>query len=173
MIAFWLLLALAAGLVIPLQPAINAQLRRHAADSSLVAALISFAVGMVVLLAVAAAVRVKVSALSTLSAAPWWAWTGGILGAFFVTITILLTPRLGVGLLVACVVVGQLIGSLGIDHFGIAGVQKRPVNAGRLLGVGLMVLGMIVVHFSTRVRPATGETDVPPGAMDDPPRSRG
>lgn len=147
----WLLLmtAFGCGVILPLQPGINAHLRTHL-ESPFAAALVSFAVGTSVLLVVTAAVgRPAAQALGNLGQVPWWAWTGGLIGAVFVTASVVLAPRLGATLLVGGVVTGQLMGSLLIDHFGLVGFPVTPVSVGRLLGVALLVAGVVVVQVTT------------------------
>ena len=147
----WLLLLVAfgAGLILPLQPGVNAQLRAHL-DSPFAAAMVSFSVGTVLLAVLTVAVgRPALGALGRFSEVPWWAWTGGAIGAVFVTVSIVVAPRLGATLLVSGVVTGQLIGSLLIDHFGWVGFPVTPLSSGRLLGVGLLLAGVVLVQFST------------------------
>jgi bacterial/archaeal transporter family-2 protein len=93
----WLLLlpvALAAGMAAPTQFAINSQLRQVVGGPVLAAAL-SFLVGTVILFATTAVVRRSVPELGPIMNAPWWMWLGGLLGAFFVCASIVLTPAWG------------------------------------------------------------------------------
>ncbi|KAF9987219.1 hypothetical protein BGZ65_004598 [Modicella reniformis] len=73
------------------------------------------------------------------SKAPWWSWTGGILGATFVIITILAIPKLGAGTTSAIIISAKLLFSCVIDHFGLFGVQKRKYTVHR----GLATIGLI------------------------------
>ena len=93
----WLLLlpvALAAGMAAPTQFAINSQLRQIVGGPVLAAAL-SFLVGTVILFATTAVIRRSVPELGPIMNAPWWMWLGGLLGAFFVCASIVLTPASG------------------------------------------------------------------------------
>jgi transporter family-2 protein len=78
--------------------------------------------------------------------APGWSWTGGLLGAFYVTAVVVLTPRLGVATTIALVVAGQMLASVAIDHYGLFGVPLRPVNAARGLGAALLVAGVVLLR---------------------------
>ena len=147
----WILLlaAFGSGLILPLQPGINAQLRTHL-DSPFAAALVSFAGGTLALLIITlVAARPSPEVFSKLHAVPWWAWTGGLIGAVFVTAALILAPRLGAALLVGAAVTGQLIGSMVVDHFGWVGFPVTPMNAGRVIGVLLLVVGVLVVQWSS------------------------
>jgi bacterial/archaeal transporter family-2 protein len=142
----WLLLlpvALAAGMAAPTQFAINSQLRQMVGGPVLAAAL-SFLVGTVILFATTAVVRRSVPELGPIMNAPWWMWLGGLLGAFFVCASIVLTPRLGttVGVFLA----GQVIASIVIDHFGLLGVTAQPASIPRLLGALLVIVGVAIVQ---------------------------
>ena len=97
----WLLLltALATGVVLPIQNGINAELRNFAGHP-LIAAIFNFIAGTLAMIAVAAAMRAPLPAMSRMWSAPWWVWTGGICGAFYIVMTILLAPRLGAATLI-------------------------------------------------------------------------
>jgi len=52
---------------------------------------LSFLVGTVILFATTAVVRRSMPELGPIMNAPWWMWFGGLLGAFFVCASIVLT----------------------------------------------------------------------------------
>jgi uncharacterized membrane protein YdcZ (DUF606 family) len=54
------------------------------------------------------------------AAAPWWAWIGGALGAYYVVVVIIFAQKLGAGTLVAIFVCAQLITSVVLDLTGAA-----------------------------------------------------
>ena len=56
-----------------------------------------------------------------------WAWTGGLCGAFVLTATTAVTPRLGAATMIAVVVAGQVLASLALDHFGLLGLATHPL----------------------------------------------
>jgi transporter family-2 protein len=138
-------IALAAGALLPLQAAINAALRGYVGRPEW-AAVVSFAVGLLGLLAWVAAARQPAPGLAALGRAPWWAWIGGLLGAAYVTSVILLTPRLGVTATLGLAVAGQLAAALVIDHFGWLGLEARPLSAGHVAGAALLVAGVVLVR---------------------------
>lgn len=140
------LFAFAAGVVLIVQVGANSTLR-SALGSPVGAAFISFAVGTAALLLFLALSRTPWPARAQLAAAPAWAWVGGLLGAFYVVATIIVGPRLGAAALLALVVLGQLVTSLLVDHFGWLGFPAHPLTALRLLGAALLFGGvMLVVH---------------------------
>ena len=142
---FLLGLAFAAGMLGPLQAGMNAKIGKTLGDP-FYAALISFAVGTVGLLTVALVGRVEFSAIRTAGSVHWSLWLAGLLGAFYVTASIVLTPRLGAALTFSLVVAGQLVMAVMIDHFGMLGVPVQPVNLPRLAGIVLITAGAMLIR---------------------------
>lgn len=144
----WLLAPLGAGLLLPLQPGVNAELRRHL-GSPFWAALGSFGGGTLALATVCLALRVPWPGAVPLAQAPWWAWTGGLIGVCIVTTSIVVAPKVGAAALFSAVVTGQLLGSLAVDHFGWVGFPVQPMNGTRVLGVLLLLAGVYIIQFGT------------------------
>lgn len=137
---FFLLMA-CGGVVIAMQPSINARLAQHvgAYESSL----ISFAVGTLALLLVV--MFVGRGSLRGIAGANWWELTGGLLGAFFVTLTIIVVPRLGTVAVMAAIITGQLATAVLLDQFGAFGLRQIPLTPLRLTGICLLVAGAAMV----------------------------
>lgn len=150
MVLIFLLMAFVIGLVIPLQSAINSSLRDTLGSGSMVAALVSFAVGTLSLLLAALATGQPLATLGGLSRIPWWQWLGGALGAFFVFGTTLLGPRIGLAAMVSLIVAGQVLSSLIFDRFGLVGLPVREISWIRLTGAVLILVGAVVVNFGDR-----------------------
>nr|WP_281384613.1 DMT family transporter [Nitrospirillum iridis] len=55
--------------------------------------------------------------------------------------------RLGAATVMSLIVVGQTLCSLALDHFGILGLPQYAANPARLLGAGLLVLGVMLVRL--------------------------
>jgi transporter family-2 protein len=141
----WVLSALALGAILPTQAAINARLAR-AVGNPVYSAFISFAVGTVALLAYLLATR-QLNLQSIRPAEnPWWIWTGGLLGTFFVAGIVILMPRLGVLFAFSLVIAGQMIASILFDQFGWLGVAVREISWGKAAGVLLLVAGVVLVR---------------------------
>jgi transporter family-2 protein len=140
----YVLLALVGGVLMAVQAPTNALLAK-ATDSPVLAALISFAVGtvaLVLLLFAGSAPR----ALAGARALPWYAWIGGLYGAFFVAMAAFVAPRIGVGALLTAAVAGQLVAALALDHFGLLGLDPRPATLARILGLVLVFAGAFLVR---------------------------
>ncbi len=140
-----MLTALVAGALMPVQAGVNARLREFLGDP-VMASLVSFAVGTVALFAFILVTRIPWPTAVMAASAPWWTWLGGILGAFFVAVTVILAFKLGATGLMAWIIAGQLIGSVLLDHTGAIGFAVREVTWQRLAGVMLLFAGAMLVN---------------------------
>lgn len=138
------LLALASGLTLALQPPINARLRAAIGDPFW-AAVTSFIVGTVALLLVAVVLRAPLPDYANGFRAPWYVWSGGLLGAVYVASTIVVVPRLGAAQMLSLAVLGMMLGALLIDRFGLFGLELRPFSIARILGAAFVVAGVTVM----------------------------
>lgn len=137
--------ALVSGACLPIQAGVNAALRHHVGRPEL-AALVSFTVGFLALLAWVVVTRQPWPTAAQASRAPWWVWTGGVIGAFYVTTVVLLTPRLGVAATLAISVAGQMVMAVALDHYGALGVPLRSFSPVRGLGAMLLVAGVVLIR---------------------------
>jgi transporter family-2 protein len=143
----YLALAFIIGCLIPLQAAINARLRDHLDNSTLLAALVSFTVGTLALAAMSAMTGQRWGALGGVVQAKSWQLTGGLLGAVFVFATTLLAPKIGVAKMAALVIAGQVAISLVADHFGWMGLAVREIDPLRAGGAVLVIAGVVLVNY--------------------------
>ncbi len=141
----FLLLALAAGVLLPVQAGLNAQLRA-ALGSPVAAALVSFLVGTAGLASVALLLRTPLPLGRAWAITSPWQWSGGLIGAVYVLAAIVLAPRLGAATLIAAVVAGQMITSLVLDQYGLVGFPVHSLTPVRLLGAVLVIAGVILIQ---------------------------
>lgn len=149
MINLYVLLMIGAGAAVAAQIAINAHLN-VVAGSALWAANISFGVTMlsgVVALGIAAALGQAPLATAAVVSAPRWIWLGGFGGAVYVLFAILLAHRLGATLLSATGILGQLGGSLLIDHYGWFGIPVQRLSIERVTGLVLILIGVVLIRW--------------------------
>ena len=142
-----LILALTAlaGCLMPVQPAVNAVTAVYM-KSPYLASLFSFFTGTVALGLICLALRLPWPESKVIAGLPWWAWTAGPMGAFFVTMTIVAVPRLGTMSVMALLIAGQMAVSLILDHFGWLGVAAQPITPWRILGAVLLFAGVILIR---------------------------
>ncbi len=132
------------GVLLAIQSPLNAQVGK-AVGSPVNAALISFLVGTVALSVIAATQRIAPNDAQA-RGLPWYVWTGGLCGAVFVTAAAYAAPRLGVATMLSLAIASQLITALLLDHYGALGIPQHPVSVGRIAGMALVILGVIVVR---------------------------
>ena len=145
----YILLMLVAGAGLAVQIVVNAQLR-VVAGSALWATNIVFAVSMaagLAALAVAAVLGRESLPAPALWRAPGWVWIGGLAGAAYVLLGVLLARRLGAALLSAAGILGQLTASILIDHYGWFGTPVHRVSAARAIGVLLLAVGVVLIRW--------------------------
>ncbi len=137
------LAALFAGVGLAVQPPTNAALGRSI-GSVLLAALVSFAVGTMVLIA-AWAIADRTPIANIRDARPWM-FLGGAYGAFFVAAAAFAAPRLGLAAMLTIMIATQLIAALVIDRFGLIGLPRTPISGMRIAGVALVLVGVVLVR---------------------------
>jgi len=145
---FYLLLAFVTGAGVAAQSVINTRLRLLL-GGPLWAAAAQFVVGLLLLVIVALATRQSAPVTVGLGAAPWWVWTGGIFGATFIVVTIVLTAKIGATLTLASIIVGQLTAALVVDHYGLFGGTVVRLTPTRVAGVALLLLGVTLIRWKT------------------------
>jgi len=146
----WLALAVLAGAALPVQGAVNAQLRADL-DAPLAAGALSFVVAtaaMALLLAAVLAVGGTRPQAGPLARLPWWGWLGGAVGAAYVTSVFLLIPEIGAAPTIALTVAGQQLASVLVDRYGLLRLPARPVTPARLAAVGLLLAGVLLVTLA-------------------------
>jgi transporter family-2 protein len=137
-----ILLTAVAGGLIALQAPINAGLAKQ--TGGLPAALVSFAVGSLVLAAIVV-LSGQAGGLSSTFHVSWYYLLGGLLGAFYVANAIFAVSVIGAGGVAALTVAGQLTASVAIDRLGLFGLDQVPLSPQRILGVALLLAGTVLV----------------------------
>ena len=140
------LLAISAGVATAYQPGINAKFAQ-VTGHKMHGGVVNFAVGACGLLLVAVALRVPPPSGTAMAGAPWWAWLGGALGAYFVVMALTLVPLMGATTYLAAMVLGQLVASAVIDHWGHMGLPVQAFTWGKGVGIGLVLAGVACVRF--------------------------
>jgi transporter family-2 protein len=132
-------LALAAGALLPLQALVNARLGAQLA-APFWAATLQNVLGALAMVLVILAVREPLPPAAQFAGAPIWSWAGGILGATYVLIALLATPKLGATRTMVAIITGQLVASVLLDQFGVLQV-RRELDLKTLGGLALLAGG--------------------------------
>jgi len=143
----FLVIAMLGGAALATQAGVNASLGRGLGHP-ITASFASFLVGGLSLMIYGLVTQVPWLTVGRASQVPGWAWSGGLLGAGYVVASIMLAPKLGASSWVVAVVAGQVLASVALDHFGLAGFPVQPFNLIRAAGLLLVVAGVLIVrHF--------------------------
>lgn len=137
-------LSFVAGLGLAVQVGLNSTMRQST-GSAVFAAVVSFCVGLTALIVFIVVTREPIPTRAALATAPVWAWLGGLFGAFYVAMATVAGPRLGAATLLALTLLGQVVASLILDHFGWLGFAQHAVSVTRVLGAALLVVGVLLI----------------------------
>ena len=147
----WLALGVLAGAALPIQGALNAGLRSEL-DATIAVGAVSFVVataGMGLLLAVSLSVaHAPRPRLEPLRWMPWWGWLGGLAGALYVTAVFSLIPEIGAAPTIALTIGGQQAASVLVDRFGLLRLPRRPIPSLRLVAVGALLTGVLLIQVA-------------------------
>lgn len=146
------LAALLVGMLLAVQTATNGRVN-VVGGHPLVTTWINFTWGLLVV-AVAWLVRAGLGAAAWPRSydAPWWAWTGGVLGLIYVGINAVAVRRVGVLLVMLLGVAGQLGGALALDLVNPA--TRGSVTASTALGVVVTLVAAMGAGLAARRRGA-------------------
>ena len=157
---FFVLIALAMGLLMPFQTAANSRLRQ-VVGPAYVSTLVSFSVSTLALLLVSLLAGIPILPTETMLAeAPAWSWFVGIIAVVTITIAIHLFKEIGQLQALIIPMFSQLIFSLLIDHFGWFGAKVIPLGTNRIIGSLLLIAGvtLAVVWPKLKALPTTANT---------------
>ncbi|MEM6830428.1 MAG: DMT family transporter [Bacteroidota bacterium] len=141
----FMLLAVVAGAILPIQAALNGKMGKAVGDP-VYAAFISFVVGSIGLVIYLLATRTDLSTLAEARTVHASVWSAGILGAFYVACVIILAPKLGVALTFGLIVTGQLGISLIIDNYGLLGIPVQTISWQKIAGMLLIIGGVVLIR---------------------------
>lgn len=134
---FSLLLAAGSGAIMAVQGSVNALLGK--VSGLWEATFVVHAVGTV--FAGVLLLFLRGGGLSRLGQAPWYAWTGGILGVLIIYGVARSIPKVGVAPATTAIILGQVLTATVIDHFGLLGMTRLPFNYWRVVGTVLLAAG--------------------------------
>ena len=143
--AAWLYpIILVAGALQAWGPPMNGALR-DALTNPWLASLVSFLPVVALLGVLCFCLPRPLPTVAGVSAMPWWAPLGGVIGAFAVIAGLLFVNKVGAGAFAGLTITANILMSLVIDHFGLFGVQQHSISPGRAIGAILMVAGIVAI----------------------------
>lgn len=135
-------LAVLAGAFVGVQRALNGQINEYSKES-FATSLLNFITGSAVILIFLVVANIFSSNdFAPLPKAPWWIYTGGVIGVIYIAATSLIVQHLGVLTFTIFSVGGQLAGSLALDLF--APQTSNTVGPALLAGIALTYIGVLV-----------------------------
>jgi len=149
MVLIYILLAFLGGIFLSFQVAVNAQLRNWIGNSiyaMFISVFFSFCTAALAFAFYALTSPLPWPSFGRFLQAPAWIWTGGILGALYVWLTIIVAQKLGATVLLGLIVAGQFLASLVIDHYGLLGFPQHSINVWRTVGVALLISGVVLIR---------------------------
>lgn len=132
------------GVSLASQAGVNSQLK-IGLYSPIQAAFISFLVGTLILGSISLIQGKPWLQPDGLPSIPWWAWLGGMFGAFNIAMSVILAPKLGALILAVSIICGQVIASLVFDQNGWLGYPKIELSPSRALGALFIIFGLLLV----------------------------
>ena len=137
------LLGIGIGIGLAMQTAVNSKLRKFVVSPYL-ASMVSFVIGTL-FLAITMLIMGEPFGISIniFVNEPIWVWFGGFCGVIFLTVNILLFPKIGSVQTTVLPILGQIIMGMLIDHFGWFRSMKQPFDSHRVLGVILVLAGVL------------------------------
>jgi transporter family-2 protein len=93
-----------------------------------------------------------IRSIGALPQQPLWKLLGGPLGAAFIFAMTYLSPRLGLASVMSLVIAGQIITSIGFDHFGLFGLVQQKISWPKITGASLVIVGVLLVNFGDELR---------------------
>lgn len=135
-------LSLLIGTLVAIMVTFNGELSNKLGNySSLV---IIHLIGFITILGIMFYKKIKISFRNSL---PIYLYSAGAISVFTVMFNNLSYPILGVSLPVALGLLGQLIASLTIDHYGFLGMPKVHFNSKKFLGLLIIIMGVSIMTF--------------------------
>ena len=142
----YILVAVSIGVLVSLQPSINAVMARGL-SSSLLASTISISISFCLIILAWRLLGKGDGEISHIRHLPWWIVFGGVAGMVFVVGGVMVAPVLGLALFFVCIIAGQVLGSTIIDQFGAFGLPVKPAGSMKLLGLGFVLTGVVLVQY--------------------------
>jgi len=132
----------AAGVGIPIMGAINAGLGSRLANPVFATVILLF-VGFVVA-SLYMLMQGKPSLPDTLP--PLYSFSGGIFVVFYVLAITTIAPKIGLGNAIFLVLMGQIVSTSIIDHYGLLGAIQSPISVQKAVGIAFMAVGIFLAR---------------------------
>jgi len=141
----FILWTLLAGVLIAFQPLVNIQLGNFL-NNALWAAFTSFATGATILFILAFTINKGFPHSIEWKNFQWWMILGGFFGAFLVSTSLFLVPKIGLTAFISIIIASQLITATILDHTGFLSQTIHEITWPRLLGIAFLITGAVLTQ---------------------------
>jgi transporter family-2 protein len=135
-------LSLLIGVLITIMITFNGELSNKLGNYS--ALVIIHLVGFLIILLILFFKKVKLTLKNSL---PIYMYSAGAISVFTIMFNNLSYAALGVSIPVALGLLGQLLTSLAIDHYGFLGMKKINFNKKKFIGLLIITIGISIMTF--------------------------
>ncbi|MBN8048907.1 MULTISPECIES: DMT family transporter [Paraclostridium] len=134
------LISILTGVVLSIMVVLNGDLG-NATGNYISSVIIHFVglIGIIILLVVTK------SKIKNLKGIPFYMFSGGLIGILTVLFTNISFTNLGVSLTVSLALLGQLVTSIVIDHFGYFDLEVNKFEKKKIIGLGIIILGIFIM----------------------------
>ncbi len=84
--------------------------------------------------------------MSKITTVPKWTLVGGAFGVVYLSALIISVPYIGVGLAMLALILGQLITSMVIEHFGWLGSRRAKLNKEKIFAIISMLIALVLIY---------------------------
>lgn len=139
-------LAILGGVFLAIQGGYNAQLG-VLLKNPLMASMVAFFCSAVFATALLAISLQQLPSMQQVKAVPHHLWfTGALFSVIGISLYYYAIPKLGISSMISLGLFGQLLFSVVAGHFGWFGLPAEPIDLKRLLGVGAMITGIVLIN---------------------------
>ena len=140
----WTLLALSIGCLIPFQGIITSNLAKQI-QHPYGSAFINFLGGLLVFTIAIILSEASLPTFKKITSIPWYLFTGGLIGSAFIFGAVFALPKIGSSAFFGQIVLGQLLMTLIVDHYGLFGLPIHKIDLTRIAGMALLVGGSFLI----------------------------
>ncbi|MBV9835496.1 MAG: DMT family transporter [Alphaproteobacteria bacterium] len=134
-----------AGVGIPLIGVLNSGIARSVGNP-FAATAVMFAIAVVAALGITLPLYGLPTA-AQLGSAPIVSYAAGLLIGFYALSATIIIPRLGAASFISFILIAQLLTSAVVDQFGLFGMERRPVDTTKLIGLIVIVAGIAIMEI--------------------------
>lgn len=140
----WTVLAFSIGCFIPFQGIITSNLAQKI-QHPFGAAFINFLGGTLLFTIAIFFSPAVLPSYKKVAEIPWYLFTGGIIGSAFIFGAVFALPKMGSSEFFGQIVLGQLLMTLIVDHYGVFGLPIHKIDGIRIIGISLLVSGSFLI----------------------------